>query len=1154
MSTRVAVSVLLGAFVLCAQQDPRGRIEGLVGDATGAVIPLATVRATNIETGVAIGAASNDQGVYEILYLLPGTYRLAVEMQGFKTWTRPDLELRTGDRLRVDVELELGNVAESVEVKAESPVLESASSNVGQVLSNKEASELPLRGGSLAWLYSLAPGVIQPSIPAGGPWNIDQASDASAAGAGSRSFDFNVDGVSNNSYGGRTAFVPPPDMVQEIKIETTSYDASIGHSTGGSVNVSLKTGTNALHGSFGAALAKGPMVTRNFFVNRFIFDPATGPVTDQKIKANTPTDRWLRMSGAVGGPVLIPKLYNGKNRTFWMFGYQGHDRAQPVASLASVPAEAQRGGDFSALLALGAQYQIYDPFTTVAQGARFARQPLAANRIPSSRIDATAKKFLAYFPAANTAGTPDSLNNYSTTTPKEQVLKQPIVRIDHNFSEKHRLYARYSHSNFDGKFDQLVKNSDVRGRLRSRPHRGAALDNVWVLSPSMVFDVRYGFTWFSEVQSFYNMGWDLKEFGFPDSLIREMDPKGISFPQTQISGLMQLGNDGGFRRVNYTHSLLSVVNWMRGNHSLKFGADFRNNYENNKDYNNVSPQLVFDPLYTRGPLDNSTAAPAGQGLASLLFGIPTGGGVNVNDSRAELSGFYSAFVQDDWRVRRSLTLNLGLRWEVESPIVERFNRTTLDFDFTTPNPIEAQARAQYAQAPIPEVPASAFRTLGGVTFAGVGANPRNVRDPYYRAVMPRAGFAWQWNARTVVRGGYGIYFGLLGADFSDVAQPGFNQRTNIVPSNDNGMTYVASIANPLPSGVEKPRGAAGGLTTYLGRGPGFFSRDGRRPYTQRWSLSVQYEPVRRSVIEIGYIGSRSIRQRATTEFNPAPRSYLSTLPVRDQAAIDFLSAQVNNPFRGIEGFAGTAYYTGRTTGRSQLLRPLPHFTGLTEGLPAGMSWYHGLTASFQRRFTSGFQFQGNYTWSKTMSATEYLNDTDALPLHVVNDLDRPHRFAASGLYELPFARRSRVFGGWQIQAIYQWQSGPPLSFGNVIYTGTYPALRLDGGARSLERWFNTDGFERDSRRQLANNIRTLPPRIAQARADGMNMLDLGAFKYFTLREGIRLQLRADAESAPNHPNFNPPNTNPSSTLFGRVSATQTGEGERRVFAGLRLIF
>jgi hypothetical protein len=1139
--------LLSAGSLLFAQVDPRGLIEGQITDPTGAVVARAAIRVANLATGVATSTTSNDQGLYEAPYLNPGDYRVEVELAGFKRWTQSPLGVRAGDRLRIDVRLEVGSMAEAIEVRAETPVLQSVESSVGQVLSARQSSELPLRGGSLAWLYTMAPGVVLPSLPAGGPWNVDQASAGSVEGGGLGSFDFNLDGVTSNAYGGRTAFVPPQDMVQELRIETNSFDASIGHSTGGSINITLKSGTNQLHGSAGVWLAKGPLVTRNFF------------------SQTSPIDIWWRSSAAVGGPVLLPKVYDGRNRSFWMFGIITHDRSQPVQNSVGVPTEAQRNGDFSALLRLGAQYQIYDPYTTTPSGSRLTRQPLAGNLIPASRINASARSLLKFYPLPNAPGTVDGQLNYNVNTPKDQVERAPVVRIDHNINDAHRLFGRYSQTNFAGKFDQFVPDSDVRGRTRGRPSRGAALDHVWVLSPSWVLDTRYGFSWFRELQSFSNVGYDLKDFGYPASLVSQLNAQAVSFPQLAVTNVLQLGNDGGFKETYYSHSLLNTVSWTRGLHAVRLGADLRAQYTNKFTFGNASPSYTFNPTYTRGPLDNSPNGPNGQALASFLFGIPASGSVDLNDSIAQSSRFYAFFVQDDWRISRKLTLNAGLRWELETPVTERFNRSAADFDFTTANPIQAQAQAAYARSPIAEVPAAAFRTTGGLTFVGTGGVDRAIRDRYYGALMPRLGLAFQLTPRTVVRAGFGVFFGLLGADYTDVQQPGFNQRTSIVPTNDNGVTYVASISNPFPSGLQKPLGSAGGMLTFLGRSPGFVSRDGRRPYTQRWSFNVQHEPFRKTLVEIGYLGSKSVRQRVSTQFNPVPARYLSTSPVRNQSVIDFLSANVPNPFLGIHGFEGTSYYTSTTTTRAQLLEPYPQFTDLSTGLPAGSSWYNALIVRVDRRFGAGFLLQANYTWSKTMQAITYRNDSDRTPEHVLSDLDRPHRFNLSGVWELPVGKGKpllkgtpgwldHALGGWQAQAIFTWQSGAPLAFGNVIYTGTYDQIALPSGERTLQRWFNTSGFQRDSRLQLANNIRAFPSRIGQARAPAINIWDLSLFKNFRIREGLKLQLRGEAEGALNHPNFSAPNMDPANTRFGSISATQSGEGERRAFVGLKILF
>ncbi len=1164
MGRQFRLLALLAPLVLLAQQDNRGTITGRVIDASGAAVPGAAVRATNLATNVTISSESNAEGIYEIPYLPSGTYRIQAEITGFKTWTRSNIQLRMGDRLQLDIPLELGNITETVEVTAEMPVLESASSTISQVISSEQVTALTLRSGSLAYVYAMAPGVTFTRLPYDGPWNIGDSSVVSVAGGGEGSFDFNVDGVANNSYNGQTSFVPPVDMVDEVKVQTTTYDAAVGHTTGGSINVSLKSGTNEFHGTMAASVSSGPMMSRNFFTNKQLWDPNTGPITDEKIAFYSPGRRWLRYSGSVGGPVYIPKVYDGRNKTFWMFGYQAHSRRRAVNTTHSVPTEAQRTGDFSALLAVGSQYQIYDPFSTRPAGNLFRRDPVPGNIIPPSKIDPVALKIISYYPLPNTAGTRDFLNNYSRTRQDRQDLEQPVVRVDHNFSQNWRMFARYSHSDFTGHFDELIPGSVVRGRFRKRPHRGTAYDNVFVLSPQLVLDVRYGFTWFKEDQFYDNKGWDISEF-FVDDLVRQLNPAGIAFPDIRPAGLLSLGNDGGWFRTNYTHNIMNTLNWIKGNHSVKFGADVRWAYESYFNYGNVAPRLDFGQTYVRGPFNNSPVAPAGQGTASLLYGIPTGGWSDLNDSRAEMTPFYGFYVQDDWRLTNDLTLNLGLRWEYEGAIRERFDRTSRQFDFETPNPIQAQAQANYALHPIPEIPVSAFKTIGGITFAGAGGNPRPVRDPYYRAWMPRAGFAYQLNNKTVVRGGWGLFFGLRGAEFGDSLQPGFSQRTSVVASNDNGQTYIASISNPLPGGLVQPLGAAGGLLTFLGRSPGFFDPAGDRPMTHRFSLTVQFQPFARSVFEIGYMGTRSSNLASTTYFNPTARKYLSTSPTRDQATIDFLAAAVKNPFRGIDGFQGAGLYTAANTNRTQLLRPYPHFIDLNTTTPIGESSYNALLLRFERRLTAGFQLQANYTWSKTIEATEFLNQTDPLPERVVSSLDRPHRLTVNAIYDLPFGRGKKfgsnvnavvnhLIGGWQISVIYNAQSGPPVAWGNVIYNGEFTDIRLSRSERSLERWFNTDGFNRNPKEQLAGNIRTFPRRISAVRGDGMNMWDLAVIKNFRIWENVRLQLRGEAEGATNTPNFAAPNADPTSTLFGQVTGTQTNQEERRIFVGLKLVF
>ncbi|MBI4877967.1 MAG: TonB-dependent receptor, partial [Acidobacteria bacterium] len=565
-----------------------------------------------------------------------------------------------------------------------------------------------------------------------------------------------------------------------------------------------------------------------------------------------------------------------------------------------------------------------------------------------------------------------------------------------------------------------------------------------------------------------------------------------------------------------------------------------------------------------GPLDNSTAAPIGMGLASLLYGIPTGGNVSVNASRAQSGRFSALFFQDDFKIHPRLTVNLGLRWEYESPLLERHNRTIRNFDFVTPNPIGAAAAAAYAANPIPEVPLAEFRTIGGLTFAGVGGNPRQVWSGDTNNFAPRIGFAFQMDRKTVLRAGYGLFFAQIGADRRDVNQGGFNQATNIIPSNDNGQTFVASLANPFPRGIELPPGASQGLATFLGRGVSFFDPQPATPYMQRWSFSVQRQFPARVVLDVTYVGNRGNKLGVSQQFDPVPRRYLSTSPERDQPTIDYLSAQVANPFYTLPEFAGTGLGNQRVA-RSSLLSPFKHFSGVSTTQYFGYSWYHSLQVAAQKRMTRGFTIQVNCTWSKFMEATDRLNETDPYLEHVISDQDFPMRLTVSGIYELPIGRKralggnmnrllDALAGGWQVQGWYEGQSGQALGFGNAILRGDLHAIPIARSERDIKRWFNTEaGFERSNQKQLSNNIRTFSSLFSGIRGDGINNLDASLFKNFRLTERFTAQFRLESYNALNHVQFANPNTTPTSTAFGTVTA-EKGHGQRQVTFGVKLFF
>ncbi|MGH9671663.1 MAG: TonB-dependent receptor domain-containing protein, partial [Bryobacteraceae bacterium] len=1045
--SRLLVITLLASWIVPAQES-RATIIGRVTDPAGALVAGATVRAANLATNVPVSSSTNEQGNFEIPYLLPGTYRVTVEMTGFKKSVRDGIELRVSDRLTLDIALELGDVAESVVVTGETPLLESSTANIGLVMDERRVAELPVIGGNPFYLARLTPGVLASGgRSAGNPMDAGAATGVIVNGTRGGSSEVTVDG-SPNMTNRNASFSPPQDLVQEFKIHTATYDASIGHAAGAMTNVSMKSGGNALHGTgyYNDSRIRGVP----WFTNRFLYDPRNN-LTEEERKRQIPSWLHRRLGATMTGPVWLPKVYNGRNRTFFTFGYEDLDIDRNLAFTGTVPTPAQRRGDFSGLLALGANYQIYDPFTIAsAPNGRFSRQPLAGNIIPTTRINAVGANIIGHYPDANQPSqNVEQRNNFYTT---QRILRENYTstgRVDHNVSEKNRFFLRWNNSQHDNLTDSLHTITNVD--LLDRTGWGLVVDDVHVFNPGLLVNLRYGITYQSDINSRGSQGFDLLSLGLPSSLVNEIVSKlgsgGIAFPNIQVdsNAYTQLSNNGGIRAGTNYHTAQAVVTRLARAHSMKFGVEYRLQRETGFNYGFVAPQFVFSNNYTRGPLDNSPVAPIGQGLASMLFGIPTGGTINNNASRAEENSYWGIFFQDDWRLTPRLTLNIGLRWEYESPIGERYNRSIRGFDFAANSPISQQALSNYARAPIPEVPAAAFRTIGGLQFAGAGGQPADLWRSDRNNFAPRIGLAYQLNKKTVLRAGYGIFYDVVGVDRFGVNQGGFNQPTSLIPTLNNGISYVATLNNPFPAGIENAVGAAAGLNTFLGRGVSFFNDRPLNPYMQRWSLSIQKQLPRRIVMETSYVGNRGTKLAATRNVNAVPAQYLSTSPSRDQRAIDFLSRQVDSPFFGIPEFTGTGLAAQRVA-VSQLLRPYPHFGDVDSTFPSGYSYYHSLQVAAEKRMSGGLTFQSSWTWSKFMEAATYRNATDPRPDKVVSDQDFTQRFVLSMIYEFPFGHgrkwfgslrgaRQAAFGGWQLQGWYEGQTGNALGFGNAIFTG-----------------------------------------------------------------------------------------------------------------------
>jgi len=1142
-------------------QETRGTVLGRVVDTSGAAIPNVTVKAINLATNVPVSGKSNDTGAYEIPYVLPGIYRLTAELAGFKAFYRDNIEVRLSDRISIEVRMEVGELSERVTVTGETPLLETSNAGLGQTIDNRRILELPVAHGNPYLLMGASAGVAYTqALALDQPYAPTHIVGYSMDGVRANRSEITIDGTPNtvvNHRWGRgdlmVGYTPPADVVQEIRVQTTTFDAGVGHTQGGVTSVTLKSGTNQFHGT-----AYYSMLNPKLDANLFFSNANRIPRADYE---------YHRPGGSVTGPVRIPKLYNGSDRTFFTYGYEQIRDSRPRGTMLTVPDERERNGDFSALLRVGSQYQIYDPATRVAvDGGRFQVQPLANNVIPASRINPVAKNLLSYVSLPNGPGLADGVNNLNRTDQSENLLYyNNVARVDHNFGENHRMFVRFNNYQRSSNYNDWFRSAATGGVNDWHQHAGS-VDDVYHFNPTTFLNVRYAFYRLSInlTPKAESMGFDLTKLGLPKSLNDATAPGERAFPSFFVADYFST-YDGWYTHNHQNHNLEAHLTALRGNHSLRFGGDARR-YQtfDLEPGTTTSGRFEFGNTWTRGPFNTSAGSPKGQGLASLLLGLPTGGRVDRKASYAEQSTEYTFYIQDDWRITAKLTLSLGLRYELESPLTERFNRTVRGYDFATPNPLEARAKANYAAAPIPELPPDQFRFTGGLTFPGVNGQPRGLWKRDTNNFMPRVGFAYQATLKTVLRGGWGMFYGPLGARRIDVIQTGFSQDTPLVPSLDNGLSFIATLSNPFPDGIQNPPGASRGLVTFAGRNISFFNENPIAPYHHRWEFSIQRELPYRALVEIGYVGNRGTGLETNRDFRPLPLNYLSRSPVRDQANIDYLGAQVRNPFFGLLPGTGLA---GNTVSRGYLLSSGNYagFTGMNMLENAGFARYHALTVRTEKRFSSGWTANIAYTWSKNMEALGRLNGQLDNLEYVISDQDRPHRIALSGIYELPFGKgkaflasagkvADAIAGGWQVQGIYTGQGGQAVGWGNIFFRAAdVHTITLPVSQRTPDRWFNTDaGFVRGAGEQPGSNFRTWPSRLSDVRGDGINMLDLSAIKNTKIRERVTAQFRAEFLNSLNHANFENPVTSVTSSAFGRMTS-QKGY-PRRIQFGFKLLF
>ena len=1157
-ATLMTALILAGPGASSAQ-EARGTITGTVVDASRGVLPGALVTVTNVSMGTSMAITTNQEGFFQATYLIPGTYRIAVELSGFGKLVREGIEVRVGDRLELELMLQVGGAAEEVTVTAAVPLLETTTGSLGQVVDARRVAELPIPHGDAFALIGLAGGTaFQRSSRLDRPFEPTHIVGYTMNGTRANRSDVTIDGIPSSATANAgeitASFVPPQGLVQEFKVETATFDASLGNTEGGVTNLVLKSGTNRFQGESYFVKTPRSMMANDFFAN------ANG--------IPLPDFRYTRWAATAHGPIV-------RNRTFFTYGYEAIPEARPRNNgVPSVPTERMRNGDFSELLALGPQYQLYNPFTArLAANGRVMRDPFPGNIIPLEVMNPVALAVLEYIARPRTAGAADGSGNFQRPEMKEETeYGSHTARVDHVLTGKQRMYGRVSwydrNSNYNNYFDNLSTGQWFRFISRQ-----VALDHVYTLNSTTVLNVRFGYDRFlrGDQGNPANHGFDLTELGFPASYANATPAAIRKFPRFDIAGFQGTGVAGEDRPIE-NHTLIATVSKVRGSHSFRTGVEFRRYEEESiQSPPTMTGQFNFGDTWVRGPVDNSPVPPRGGAFAAFLLGLPENSSfVQRAPGYREWSTTTGVYLQDDWRVNGRLTLNLGIRYEVETPLVEAENRTARGFDASVAQSFEAAARAAYAASqatnPTPELPASQFDVKGGLTFPGRDGEPNGLYTTPKGNVMPRAGFAYKLGERTVLRGGYGMYYGFLGQRRGDVVQIGFSQSTPMTVSTDNGLTFVETLSNPFRNGILEPAGASAGIATFLGQGITYFAPNPKSPRNQRWQIGLQRELGGIWVAEARYVGNYGSDLETTRNINALPNEYLSTSPVRDDARNNYLTAPVPNPFVGLMPPSAPAGFRGATIQRQQLLRPYPHFGDINTTTNEGQSWYNALQVSIERRFSRGYTFNASYTWSRFEEALSFLNAADPAPVRAISDVDSPHRLSLSGIVELPFGRGrrfaaqagpvlDRIIGGWQLSGIYQFQTGRPVgNFGNLLLTGGIDDVGIPSADRTLTRWFNVDAFNRVAGQQLVSNVRTFPQRFESIRFDDINNVDLSLIKNTTVAGRVRAQLRLEALNALNHPQFPGPNITPTQAAFGSVVASTQENYARRVQAMIKVMF
>ena len=1214
MFKKLAIAlVVLSKFA--SSQEVRATLGGRVSDPQGAVVPAAKVVVTSDDTDVKQQTVTNAQGNWIIQFLLPGHYRFTIAAPGFKTENRSGVELQTADNKQIDVQLEIGSAAQSIDVTAEVPLIDTTSATSGTVITSEQISELPSSTHVATLLAVLSPGVLAQDQNGNvvHMWSFNGASQFTADGGRNNIYsnNFQLDGMPNTKSGGNVSFIPPMDSVQEFRVVTNAYDASIGRQAGSTVNMQTRSGTKDYHGSLYE-------FNQSNFMNANLFQT-------NLVGGAVPPVHFNEFGGTFGGPVWIPKLYSGRQKTFFFFSYDYTKNQDPrPGSTRSLPTALERKGDFSQSFTtqtINGQLQwfpiiIYDPASVDAKGNR---TPFGNDAIPPGQLSQIAQNILKYVPLPNTAGDPtgNAVNNFISPATRKDTFPVVSARVDQNWNNSHHSFASVHWSHLHEASDDYFSDP-ATGSFMQRVPEGAGLDHVWTLSATRILDLRFNVSRYENPQYDGGAGFDPTQLGFSKSFADQLQKP--SFPRitgwggaltdtTQSFGT----NQAGTYQTNTYYTWSAGFTHVHGNHTMRYGAEYWVLQEADGSIGNQG-QFDFNSNWTRQSAIVSGGTGVGSTFGSFLLGLPSGGNVASNANALYSQHFAGFYFQDDWRVTSKLTLNLGLRWDYERPVEERYNRLTAHFDPGVLNPISSTVQANYSQIltsnPVnPGVqelnqilPASAFKVPGAQLFAGVDGQSRAFSNTDLHEWGPRIGAAYRLARNTVIRGGVGRF---TQATYEKGGQNGFSRSTTLIATQDNFFTPYDTLANPFHSGILAPTGSSLGALTNLGQGVDWYNQDANRAYSWEYSAHLQQQ-VKNWLIEVGYSHNKTYgiyqdRNGNLPSFSlwqqlRAPQFDANGRPL-DQLLWDVL---VPNPFNKVAGISGSIGSSAQVA-LNQLLNPVPLLGTMTRhDNPLGKNQYDALLAKAEHRFSHGFSLLYAFTYSKLFEDTSFVGPEIAGPIveHKLGGEDRPFHHSIAGVWELPVGRHGRwmhsipkavdaFVGGWELTGQFTLQSGVPVVFStDSFFSGKDFALPAD--KRSLAEWFDTtqfaafpsknsnistypawtgiqslpgynyqpaagDTIKNGVYQDFASFVRSYPTRWNDVRAPGVNNLDAGIYKNFRPVERVKLQVRFETFNTLNHPRFPAPETNPGSANFGRITPNEQNNA-RQIQMGARVTF